>query len=989
MKNYRLLWGASAMIIAGAAIVAPKLLDQSQRYSPRNGEARNEKGIKGAAEYIFNMRKNQVTGLIDMADVINARTQAAAYKTMSTAAVPSLVWDEIGPDNVGGRTRALLVDKNNSNRIYAGGVAGGLWISTDGGSSWNKYSDALDNMCVSAICQAANGDIYFGTGEGLYANYGFGAGGFPGGGIWKSTDGGNTFNLLPGTSPSNINNPIADWLHINKLAAHPTDPNKILAATNRGVRMTTDGGTTWSNPITVNPSSATPVISEGHDIDIAKDGSLYLASLNGKVYMSTTGDYQTWSSISTGGTSLPMSGASRIDLDISPDNSNFIYASAAKTGAARLLNIYLSTDKGATWTVIGPGGTLTFDPFGAQGQGDYDNVIAVVPGSNSLKAIVGGVELWKWEANTSSTPTVGQWTRIAVESPDIPQNPFYVHADKHAIAFVPNQPNVFYIGTDGGVFKTIDGGNLWLPCNKGYNVTQFYSVAFKAHGEDPYGNPGSLVMGGAQDNGTQFIDGNGNSVFSSFEVTGGDGGYVAMSSLNPQAIFSTIYYGQTFRSSNDGSSMAGFYNSRINAIPNLGSDWSAANFVTPIDLWESAIDYTFPDSVMYVVSGNVAAGTELTVPSKTNSLPISYTTPVALNDGDTIMVQDHYQSKFVVGFTGAVYMTRQALNFAITPEWMKIAGSNSKPNAYGGTVNTFAWSADGDILYVGNTNGGVYRLSGIRQVTDSINNGDVDSVNTANLDAKVKCTQIAGFGSGRVVTGLAVDPNDPGRLVVTLGNYGNTVYVYYTNNADAAATATNTSNFTAKQGTGLPQMPVYSVTIDKWSPNRVIIGTEMGVYACDNINTPVWDHTSAAQNMPTTPVFMVRQQQKEPWQSNNAGVVYAATHGRGIWKTNSTYVPLSINDQTSSSTELATSVIVSPNPVTEKALVGFTLKQGGDVTLKVYNLQGQLVQTIKRDAQKAGVMQIEISSENLKAGTYLVSIECGKQVGTTKFVVVK
>jgi hypothetical protein len=992
MKNYRLLWGASAMVIAGAAFFAPGFLDQKQKYVPRNGEARNEKSMKGAAEYIFNMRKNQVTGMIDEADVINARMQAEAFnlaKLSSTAAVPSMVWEELGPDNVGGRTRALLIDKNNSNRMYAGGVAGGLWISIDGGSSWSKYSDALSNMCVTSICQAADGDIYFGTGEGLYSNFGFGAGGFPGGGIWKSEDGGNTFNLLPGTSPTNINNQSVDWLHVNRLAAHPTDPNKILAATNRGIRMTTDGGATWSNPVTLNPSSATAVISAGHDIDIAKDGSLYVASLNGKVYISTTGEYQTWTSVSTGGNSLPISSASRIDIDISPDNSNYIYASAAKTGLARLLNIYLSTDKGATWTIIGPGGTLTFDPFGANGQGDYDNVIAVVPGSNSLQAIVGGVQLWKWEATSASSPTVGQWTRIAVESPDIPQNPFYVHADKHAVVFKPGQPSIFYVATDGGVFKTIDGGQLWIPCNKNYNVTQFYSVAFKSHGVDPFGNTGSIVMGGTQDNGTQYIDGNGNSVYSSFEVTGGDGGYVAMSTLNPSAIFSTIYYGQAFRSANDGSSMAEFYNSRINAIPNLGNDWSAANFVTPIDLWESASEFNFPDSVLYVASTNIAAGTTFTVPSKTNSLPISYTTPVALAPGDSIMVQDHYQSKFVVGFSGSVYMTREALNFAATPDWMKIAGTNSKPNAYGGTTNTFAWSADGDILYVGNTNGGVYRLSGISQVTDSLNNGDVDSLTTANLDAKVRCTLIGNFGSGRVITGLAVDPNDAGRLVVTLGNYGNTTYVYYTNNADAAPTANNTSNFTAKQGTGLPQMPVYSVTFDKWSPNRVVIGTEMGVYACDNITVvPAWDHTSAAQNMPTTPVFMVRQQQKEPWQSNNAGVIYAATHGRGFWKTNTTFVPVSINDHNHSNSSIATSVIVSPNPVTEKAMVGFTLKEGGNLVLKVYNLNGQLVKTIRRDAQ-AGVMQIEISSEDLRAGTYLVSIECGKQTGTTKFVVVK
>lgn len=980
MKKYRLLWGASALILAGA-IAVPFAFDQTQMYVPRNEKAADRKaqGAKGAAEWLFNMRKNPLTGTVDYADVLKAQEQVNYFDKLaagSRPAGPSLVWQELGPDNVGGRTRAFLIDKDNKNLLFAGGVGGGLWKSTDAGASWHKYRDTLANIAVSAICQASNGDVYFGTGEGMYYLLGSGSGGLIGGGIWKSTDRGNTFTRLSSTVPNNINSPTTEWAAVNRLAAHPTNSSIIFAATDRGVRISKDGGTTWSNPVTTSVGGTSPVTGQASDVDVASDGSV-IAAINGRGYFSPSGDLSTWYSVSTGGTNeLPASGLSRIEFAFSPDDSKYIYASAANA-TGRLNNIYLSIDKGESWTIIGPGGTLAFEPFSANSQGDYDNAIAVVPG-NKHKVVLGGVELWSWQANSPATnPTTGQWTRIAVEQPDAPQNPYYVHADKHYIAF--QDANTFYVATDGGIFKTIDGGQSFINSNKNYNVTQFYTVAYKHNGMSPSGAVGNIVMGGTQDNGTRYINALGNTEMTSEEVFGGDGGYCEFSELNPKAMFSTIYYGGAFRSATDGNSMTGFYNPRITAIT---GDPGQASFVTPIALWESPRDIESPDSVWYVVPSSVAAGANLSIPSLINPNTISYTTPVALSAGDSIKVQDYFQSKFVVGLNSAVFLTRQALDFTTEPAWIKVAGTKSVPSPLTGIVQTMTWASNGDILYVGTEAGRVYRLANLRAALDSANS-DVDINKTT-----VECTQIAIF-SGRCVTGIAVDPNDEGRVVVTLGNYGSTQYIWYSSTADVAPASTGTSNFVNKTGSSLPTMPVYSATFDAWNPNSVIIGTEFGIYGTDNITagSVSWDHINPAQNAPNTAVFMVRQQQLPTWRANNSRTFYAATHGRGLWKSASLPAPVGVEEKAMQQ-NLKASVVVTPNPVTEKALVAFTLAKAGDVTLKVYDLRGKLVKTVARKSQ-AGVVQIEIASEELNAGTYIVSIEAGAQTGTTKFVVVK
>lgn len=323
-------------------------------------EGGKEEGISGALNWWKTVRTNEFTGEMDFAAMNAARDQANA---MSGTRSLGISWEEMGPDNVGGRTRSILFDKNNQGVVFAGGVSGGLWKSTNGGQSWMKVNDLFESLIVTTIIQAANGDIYFGTGEAFYSfglnnPTGYSAFGFPGKGVWKSTDGGNTFTHLLSTAPATGNSTTEDWAYVSRLAASPTDANRIYASTNKGLRISTDGGNTWSNAVG-------PILSYSWDVKVGSDGYVH-AVVGNKYYRSTEPDGDTFEQRSGKG-GFPASGIARIELGVAPSNPAYVYAICINTGAESLQGVYKSTDGGLNWDVIGPGGSSTFNPPGQQG----------------------------------------------------------------------------------------------------------------------------------------------------------------------------------------------------------------------------------------------------------------------------------------------------------------------------------------------------------------------------------------------------------------------------------------------------------------------------------------------------------------------------------------------------------------------------------------------------------------------------------------------
>ncbi len=1080
MKNNKLLLG-SALLAGSILTFAHFYLDTTSQYKPgTNSETKiheSEEGAAGSAKWLFNIQKNPLTDTIDPMDVLKAREEAyQMYTNRSSSSALGLDWSELGPDNVGGRTRSILIDKNNPNRIFAGSVSGGLWVSNNGGTNWSTVAgfDQQPNLAVISLVQAANGDIYAGTGEGDFYYYnGTGSAGILGAGIYKSIDG-IAFSRITSTIPTSLNNISASaataFCSVHELGADPVNSNRIYAATKYGLRSSQNGGLTWAHPIRLGNGSANT--STALDVDVASDGTV-IANINNRLYRSVTGDSGTFvlvtSSFPT--LSLPTTGVSRIEFCIAPSDPNYMYALAGKSSNGLLLGVYQSIDKGLTWSKIGNGGSSEFELFGT-GQSDYDNTIEVFP-ADKTKIIIGGVTMWQWKQTNPAVPGIGQWSE-ASSSGSNPNNPYYVHADVHDFKFHPTNPSVFYVGCDGGIFRGYDNGITlyYQPMSNGYNTVQYYSIAFA--GDDP---AKKAFIGGTQDNGTQYVSGNGNTIQSAESINGGDGAECEISFLNPNVSFSTLYYGILARHTAKGAHGNSFYPDKFNALfPNLG-DAGFASFVTPIALYETKTATNSPDYYQFInqpvsqtvgigdgikkrftgtltlpypsativpnsisfnsglqlvtdngsgtLIGSVdgtqnnfvtyntgafdfyfitapangatvnlsfdvayASGSAISITRADYAYPLNFTTTSQINPGDTLMVYDPFQAKLAVGFNGAngVWMTKNALNFSITPVWMKLG-------TLAGTAEELAWSADGDILYVGTDAGILYRFSNLAAVTDSAN-GDVSSPNTV-----VVKTQIGGF-SGNFITGLSVHPTDVNKLAVSLGGYGTgtPIHVYYSTTAATCAASITTANFTGKQGTGatkLPAMPVYSVMIEQNDSKRLIVGTESGVFSTPDItiSNPVWSSENGVTGLfPNVPVFKIRQQRRLGNEVYNPFVIYAATHGRGAWKSESYIGPVGINEannNNASKSIINSGIRIYPNPMNDLGTIAFNLGAAADVTISIYNLEGRLVKTIKAGKLNSGEQKIQISTDEFSKGTYLVSIDGSGIHASSKFVVVK
>jgi len=910
-----------------------------QQYVPINERQELAQGIHGAVAYMSAMRNNQITHSIDIKDVLKARQQVNII-AKNGGKLDGLTWVEMGPDNIGGRTRALIFDNrdNTHNTLYAGGVAGGLWKSNNGGSSWVRVPSLNQNIAISAMTQASNGDIYVGTGEGLYHFSGQGTGGFIGGGVYKSTDG-NNFSLLESTIPNPENSANSAWVEVNEMASCPVS-GRIYASTNKGLMMTEDGGATWQNPVMHNGNAVNSVST---DVIVTATGRV-IASVSNECWISPNGDVGSFvkkSGYAAG--QLPLGTAiGRLELAYAPSNPQILYASTAK-GSGYLHNIYRSEDGGDTWFVVGPGGSENFQPF--RNQGTYNNTIMVFP-DNENEIVLGGIDLWKyvydfgWEQKTF-------WNANHFSN-------YYVHADQHKYVFHPSNPNIFYHGTDGGISRTYDRGETFQTVNKNYNITQFYSLAIGPKGD---------IAGGTQDNGSLYISLNGNTPMAASKMSGGDGGCAELSTINPHVLFTSVYNGVIYRFSDKTNE------NTVTVFHNPGSSGNQYPFVTTYRLWENHNDPFSKDTIIFKATKHYSSGEVLTITSKNNApVTFNYTLEQDMEDGDSVIIIDPIQSKLVVGGTNFIKFTRTPLNFTTdipTYYTINVAGA--------GLVTKIEFTKDGNAVYFGTDEGKVFRVSDLNNLFGVVQPSQVSDLVT------IKEVYSA---SGRYVTSIALDPNNPDHMIVTLGNYGNNSYVYRCVNLTSENPV-----FTSVQG-NLPAMPVYSSLIEMHNSNYVIIGTEEGVFSTNNIGATNVEWTMENTGMDRVPVLMIRQQTKNLPEIANFGSIYIATHGRGIFRSDR-FVGIPENESPSASMNENSLVKIFPNPVTSTTNFEFNLKANSNVVIEVYNLSGQIVKSVNVMSCQAGMNTVLFDATTLSKGNYIVRMKAGKQNILGRFVVVK
>jgi hypothetical protein len=496
--------------------------------------------IGPALEYLKLLRANPQTGTIEPEWVEAAVAQADRLRTVRRA---SLMWTNMGPDNVGGRCRALLLHRDSMNLWFMGGVSGGLFRSNTSGASWVPVNDKQENLNVTCIAQTADGIIYYGTGEGGFTNLSGTRNGSPafiGNGLYKSTNAsGTTFTRIANASDNR-------FYSCNAMAAFG---NKLYVATQSGLFLINN--------------NAAPVQQRGGsclEVKIDKNGVVWASFSNGSVFKSDANGGN-FTQVTYGGPSA------RVAIAISPEDPNYVYLQNAQS---RLNGVYRTTDGGATWSQIVYYSTVT-DNMGT-GQGYYDNVAAVDP-LNKNRVYLGGVTMAMWD-------NINGFTEIA-STFGAPWNGGYIHADKHIIQFDTRQnPPLMLVGTDGGLFGSKDR-STWTRMNRNFTTYQCYNVAANSLGH---------IVGGSQDNGTQLINFSGNSINgvpskTALEILGGDGFDVEFSKYYPKTIFMCTYYGRIVRTGNSGQSNSSFWDKRIKP------DDAAANppdvdFTTHFTLWE-------------------------------------------------------------------------------------------------------------------------------------------------------------------------------------------------------------------------------------------------------------------------------------------------------------------------------------------------------------------------------------------------------------------
>jgi hypothetical protein len=572
---FRLL-SVIVLLTALISIVYKKKAGELQLLNLKKDKIESEDGMQRAWRHEFLMTRDPALNSVPTGRIIKAKRRMdemdlSIARTSGVNSTSSLTWLERGPNNVGGRTRALLVDRSDGtgNTVFAAGVGGGLWKTTNfkTTSTWSVINDFFSNIAITCIKQSPTNalEMYFGTGEG-YNNIDA----IDGLGIWKTTDGGSTWTQLSSTTSIS---------YVNDLEF---DDNGYIYATTRstvdvmrGVLRSTDGGANWTQVLTDPIPTA---ISRGSDLERAANGDMY-ATLGifstGHIFRSAangtnTGISGSWTDITPA--SVITNKDERIELAVSPNNSSRIYAMSQDSVTDGIGNLFRSDNSGGSWTTLTNAswcdqGASTNTDF-SRGQAWYDLILAVDPNNSSLVFAAGIVAEKTTNAGTSWTQAT-RWTSGAscTAAP-------VIHADIHEIQFLNSSELI--ICTDGGIYYSTDGGATFTTKNGGYNVTQYYGMAVSAT------SGSNTMIAGAQDNGSHLFGSAGiNSVSS---VTGGDGGSCFIDKTN-----STVWI-----TSNPG----GFFNIYRSSGTFLGSAGSGnGRFV-------SVADYADTLNVLYYGDGD-------------------------------------------------------------------------------------------------------------------------------------------------------------------------------------------------------------------------------------------------------------------------------------------------------------------------------------------------------------------------------------------------
>lgn len=626
--------------------------------------------------YELNMLKDPATGQIPegirkkeldytLNVLLKATENAAGFQSESAEGAENNSFVSHGPFNLGGRTRALALDVNDENIILAGGVSGGIWRSTNGGESWIKTSSPRDFPPVSTLVQdrrvGHTTDWYFGGGEIVGNSAAAPSAFYYGDGIYRSTDGGLSWNVITATERGN-NVDFAQYSVVNEIAIDPsnTSATEIYVAGPSQIIRTTD-----------NFANATTVLGQGNnglnvsDVVVSPTGVVYAviatsddngANAEEGIFMSADGI--SWTNID------PPSGLPaiyrRAELALDPNDENTLYLIGGnQAGSVTEDFLFRYNRTTSNWTDLSDNmGSSSDIGEGHHFQQGYNLYVRVHPGQSNT-VFTGGTNLLR---STDAFGSAGNRDQIGGYQPDGNPNSFgnYIghHPDQHTAVFLPSDPNVMITGSDGGLHRTdnnlqdFSGPNPvnWRSLNNGYHTTQFYAIDML---RDARGD--MRIPGGMQDNGS-WINYTNDPAGDWTRELGGDGTYAA------------ITHNSLYMSAQEGQLRRFELNSSTNEFVQV------ANIQPSSDLSEFLFVNPF-------------------------------------------IVDPVHREKLFVGARGRVYFTRDITQNPGTGGWQSITATGL------GSENVSALAASiqpEGVLYFGTRNGSIYKVNNTRKESTGV-----------------------------------------------------------------------------------------------------------------------------------------------------------------------------------------------------------------------------------------------------------------------------
>ncbi|MCB0514469.1 MAG: T9SS type A sorting domain-containing protein [Chitinophagales bacterium] len=697
----------------------------------------------------------------------------------------SSVWRYRGPINVGGRTRAFAFDVADANTIISGGVTGGIFKSTDSGQSFRKVTTPEQLHSLTALAQdkrtGKTNVWYAGSGEsyGIISIASF-SNQTSGDGIFKSTDNGETWQVLTSTTtntPQEYDDGTFDivWRIItDNLSTFSTFEDIVYAAVQDGIMRSTDGGQSWQ---AVLGFAGNGFISQFSDIIQASNGVFYatLSKPNANVggfFRSTDGI--SWTNISP--TNLN-SGVRRTVMATNPCNVNEVYflSNTNNNGGHKFWKYTYKTGDGSgiggAWADLSDnlpegscGGFYDFEFESYSSQDSYDMCLLVKP-DNCDVIFLGGTNVYRSEDGftTPNYDWIGGYFCDTLQ----PSNYVYPnhHPDIHYLLFHPYSFSKLYTASDGGLHYTDDvmaDTVSWTSINNAYNTTQFYTVAI-----EPGETDNDIVVGGMQDNGT-YMTNTTESEVPWKKVFYGDGAFCEISS-GRDAYYLSWQGGKIFKLSiNDVG--------EIQAYRRIDPDFNFL-FIQPFILDPS------DENTMYLFANNLIwRHTAL----------------------DTVVLNNN--------------------EYDALTNWEKLNASVTNTFTEGSITILAKSIANQDVLYYGTSKGRLLALKGL-------SDGNISKVNLSDPT----------FPSNAWTSSIALNDNNPNEIIVTFSNY-NVLSIF--RSLDAGETWENIGGNLEENADGTgngPSVTWAAIMPDVENPTYYV-GTSIGLFSTQNMdgNATVW-----------------------------------------------------------------------------------------------------------------------------------------------------